>query len=172
MAQELGLNKPEQPKPKTRRPRGKSAPKSAGQVRKPQQRRLIPPVADHVALLVIAFAVAALLTLWLEHMQYTWAAWVNAAPDGVARYGYQDILSQLVRWAQLVSNSVLACLIVTCGDRLLFTSITFTEACANEPLPGREGIFRPMTPDVQAATIRGYLTLYGAAIVSSNLVLG
>ena len=178
MATELDLSGKKTPPRKPRKPAArersarKTPPRTAGDVRTQRERYKWPSAADHLVLLGAIFACLAAVTIYVAHLETSWAAWARAAPIGETRPDHSDALNQLHRWSAFLAGTFLAVFAITCVDRLVFRSVTLPEVVTNRPLPGREHIFEPMEPEIRAGMLRWYGAVYAAGILSATLVVG
>ena len=121
------------------------------------------PVGDRILITAALFAGSFWLSMRFVELENIWDA---AVP------GAGDVWNQPHRHVQFAAGTLFGWLLLAVYDLLGNRSVTLGEAFRNRPNPGREHIFTPMEPVVQAATIRFYGMQYAAIPIAQALIWG
>ena len=129
----------------------------------PRRGLRLSPVADRALITLALFAGFLGLSIWFAALETAW----NAAVPGSG-----EAWNQPHRHVQFGAGTLFGWLLLAVYDLLGNRNITLGEAIRNEPNPGREEIFRPMSAVVQAAAIRFYGMQYAAVPIAQALIWG
>lgn len=150
------------PKRTRRRPPSRPAPPAPPAERVPWWKRR-GPLIDRIWITLLLFGGLLAASMHIANLEVQW----NAAIPGSG-----DAYNEMHRLAQVGAGTLFLWMLIAIYDMLGVRCVTFGEALRNMPNPGREGIFIPMSPEAQAATIRYYGNLYAAAPIAAAIAWG